>query len=350
MSSATSSRRSSPGSAKATGWKANWPVYSPNSNATMVPFQNGVPASPLTIPNLVSRSVSASNTGGTNPYKAYPTGATLYTAASVPPSRAALDSSASGAFAGSKVSSAAPSLNGRSVSVAQWNAPYLIPSAQLASFVPPDWVVVTRAGANAVNWSSGSGGLNDPTVTNNNYAVGRYAYAVYNEGGLLDMNVAGYPSGLTTAQTSNKSSLALADLTQVGSHAIADRQHHRLAQLRHGGALRLLRQLQPVHRDGRGQLADQLRPRQHERLPADHARTLRRHHAADRPGLRQPAAAHLARAIPRYRHRLALLPRHLQPRARAAVLHAGPEPAEDRQSGERAAGGQHCHQLHGQQR
>ena len=25
------------------------------------------------------------------------------------------------------------------------------------------------------------------------YAVGRYAYAVYDEGGLLDINVAGYP-------------------------------------------------------------------------------------------------------------------------------------------------------------
>ena len=33
------------------------------------------------------------------------------------------------------------------------------------------------------------------------YAVGRYAYAVYDEGGLLDINVAGYPTSTGPSPT-----------------------------------------------------------------------------------------------------------------------------------------------------
>ena len=214
---------------------ANWPVYTPTSNLTMIPFQKGVPASDA-VPNMISRSVSPANTSGTAPYVAY---SASYTGTSVPPNRAASDPSASTTnYTTSKVNSTTPSLNGRFVSAAQWNAHYLIPrqnpanpsttsdATPVSTFVPPDWVVVTRNGASSVTWSSGTGGLNDPTLTNTNYAVGRYAYAIYNEGGLLDMNVAGFPydpnnpgatgsNGLTSVQSSEKRGLALADLTQL---------------------------------------------------------------------------------------------------------------------------------------
>ena len=237
---------------------ANWPVYTPTSNQCMIPWQNGVPllGSPTTnaIPNLISRSVSPSNTSGSAPYVTYPS--TLYTSTAVPPNRAASDATAASPtlstnapYTTSKVNSSYPSLNGRYISPAQWNSHYLIPrnsavdslgstntdSTPMTNFVSPDWIVVTRGGATNVSWVSGSGGLNDATMTNNNYAVGRYAYAVYNEGGLLDMNAAGYPAdtngatattppfntqgpnGLTSAQISEKGSLALADLTQLVS-------------------------------------------------------------------------------------------------------------------------------------
>jgi hypothetical protein len=208
----------------------NWPVYAPNNNATMIPFQNGVPITGTLIPNLISRSVRPGNTAGASPYVAY---SANYTAASVPPNRAA-DNTATPAA----VSTTTPSLNGRFISKAQWNSHYLIPrdpgtdaagslsadTTPVSTFVPPDWVVVTRSGASAVTWNAN---LNDTGATtglaNTGYAVGRYAYAVYNEGGLLDMNVAGFPSdttaggpnGLSTAQASGKGSLALADLTQL---------------------------------------------------------------------------------------------------------------------------------------
>jgi hypothetical protein len=225
----------------------NYPIYNPSTNLTMIPFMNGVPmaGTPSTnaIPNLICRSVSPANTTGSAPYVAYPN---YYTSSLIPSNRAANDSSAAtSTYTSSKVNSATPSINGRYVSAAQWNSHYLIPrdpsvdtpgsttadSSPVPAFVPPDWVIVTRGGVNSVSATTpglGTGGLADPTPTNVNYAVGRYAYAVYNEGGLLDMNAAGYPgtdaasgsTGLTAAQIGKKGSLALADLTQLAAGAV----------------------------------------------------------------------------------------------------------------------------------
>jgi hypothetical protein len=88
----------------------------------------------------------------------------------------------------STVSSTAASANGRSISLARWNSHYLIPPASatgidstpVASFVPPDWVLLTGQGPN--------------TAPPPNAVIGRYAFAVYDEGGLMTMNVGGYPT------------------------------------------------------------------------------------------------------------------------------------------------------------
>ena len=89
----------------------------------------------------------------------------------------------------SAVSSAAGSANGRSISTSRWNSHYLVPrgnpsdtsinSSPVPSFTSPDWVLVTGQGPNPA-----------PAP---NAVIGRYAFAVYDEGGLLDMNVAGSP-------------------------------------------------------------------------------------------------------------------------------------------------------------
>jgi hypothetical protein len=100
----------------------------------------------------------------------------------------------------STVSSTAASANGRSISLARWNSHYLIPPASATgtdstpvnSFIPPDWVLVTRNGP--VPFSGWQSDLKDPTSTNTNYVVGRYAFAVYDEGGLIDVNVGGFPN------------------------------------------------------------------------------------------------------------------------------------------------------------
>src|SRR5437867_882981 len=89
----------------------------------------------------------------------------------------------------SAVSSADGSANGRSISTSRWNSHYLVPrgspsdtninSSPVPSFTSPDWVLVT-----------GQGPTPAPAP---NAVIGRYAFAVYDEGGLLDMNLAGSP-------------------------------------------------------------------------------------------------------------------------------------------------------------
>jgi hypothetical protein len=149
----------------------------PITNSTVVPQRSPQPAagSIPAIANLIRRSVRADAI-----------------AAPAEPSRA------------SAVNSTADvSGNGRSVGLARWNRHYLVPKANTGddtsdpittgfsapNYWAPDWVIVTRSGPTVFNgWNSG---LADST--NTSYALGRYAYAVYDEGGLLDFNVAGYP-------------------------------------------------------------------------------------------------------------------------------------------------------------
>ena len=131
-----------------------------------------------------------------------------------------------GASRASNISSTVPSLNGRVMTLARWNSHFLVTQdpikktlnnldpTPVAAFPTPDWIIVTRSGASKVYADPST--LKDPSDSNTNYAIGRFAYAIYNEGGLLDMNAAGYPGALTPAQTSQKGSVAYADLTQLG--------------------------------------------------------------------------------------------------------------------------------------
>ncbi|HEY8965621.1 MAG TPA: hypothetical protein VIM58_04205, partial [Candidatus Methylacidiphilales bacterium] len=98
-----------------------------------------------------------------------------------------------------------PSANGRAIAASRWNAPGLlgdpgsgsVPSVP-SGYVAPDWIVVTRNGAvtNASGAMPSMKALADAAPSNPDYAVGRFAYAVYDEGALLDVNAAGYPSSL----------------------------------------------------------------------------------------------------------------------------------------------------------
>jgi hypothetical protein len=128
----------------------------------------------------------------------------------------------------SSISSTSVSANGRAVSTARWNSHYLLPrfdptdtsinSTPTSAFVAPDWVLVTRQGPAA---APAAGAV-----------IGRYAFAVYDEGGLLDMSLAGFPSWsgnpngscnpaptpwLTNVQ--RKGTVGFADLTALGTYA-----------------------------------------------------------------------------------------------------------------------------------
>jgi len=138
------------------------------------------------------------------------------------------------------------SINGRYVSPARWNKPLLLPkksasfgggtggtattvtdtgtiTTPVSTFVAPDWILTAADGSNPTTWPASPAA----TIANSkstSYVVGRYAYTIYNEGGLLDANVAGSPGsstvsgGLTAAEVttlSRKGPSAFADLTQL---------------------------------------------------------------------------------------------------------------------------------------
>lgn len=166
-------------------------IYTPKSPANIVPMRSAA-VSALTGDNKINNLIRISS-------------------ATVPPAPAVDTAPASSA------PSTTASANGRTFTAARWNSHYLIPLANastisssdtdtnpIGSFanVTPSWVFVTNQGPTVLSTPSTS-------------VIGRYAYAVYDEGGLLDMNAAGYPSSTTAAQSGSKGSLAFADLTQL---------------------------------------------------------------------------------------------------------------------------------------
>jgi len=173
------------------GTSTNGTVYLPATNAYAVPLRSGNPAATSggdPIPNLVRRSVRAD----------------------------AIPAPGVKSLASAVNSTTDPAPDGRYVSGARWNAHYLIPRASrygdpapgnlaasapsakagtdpASAFVAPDWVYVTEKGPEVISSPDAS-------------TIGRYAYAIYDEGGLLDMNVAGYPSSTPVEQTPHPAS------------------------------------------------------------------------------------------------------------------------------------------------
>ncbi|XHR28106.1 MAG: hypothetical protein ACFUZC_19520 [Chthoniobacteraceae bacterium] len=117
----------------------------------------------------------------------------------------------------STVNSLTPSRNGRFVDLTRWNLPKL---GTLTT--APNWVILTRSGPTSgagIPLGTGANTLNNPALSNTNYAVGRFAYTIYDEGGLLDITVAGYPKDLLStpsAVSPLKGTLAGADLSVLG--------------------------------------------------------------------------------------------------------------------------------------
>jgi Tfp pilus assembly protein PilX len=157
-------------------------VYNPTAAANIIPQRSGNPSGlPDPVPNLVRRSW----TNDTN---------------------LSVRSRASAVNSTTDVSS-----NGRYVTSTRWNSHYLVPKknttddsipVDVFSAATPDWVFVTNQGATVI-------------TSPNNSVIGRYSYAIYDEGGLLDANVAGYPSNTSAAQYGPKGVSAFADLTQI---------------------------------------------------------------------------------------------------------------------------------------
>src|SRR4030095_11893094 len=116
------------------------------------------------------------------------------------------------------VNSGTASANSRSISTSRWNSHYLIPRGNpgdisinpspTPTFIAPDWVLMTAQGPSRT-----------PPP---NAVVGRYAFAVYDEGGLLDMNLAGYPSWSSCNTSTPPPTPWLLNVGRKGIMALAD--------------------------------------------------------------------------------------------------------------------------------
>lgn len=123
----------------------------------------------------------------------------------------------------SSIPTTSSSANGRSVTPTRWNKPLFMNASQSKAPTafqanPPQWVYVTRSGTRLLqNTDAQSGILNaDIGGKNTSAVVGRYAYVVYDEGALLDVNVAGCrDSDTNLAPAAGKSFISYADLTKI---------------------------------------------------------------------------------------------------------------------------------------
>lgn len=166
------------------------PTYVPLTNFVMVPQRLG--STGLT--NLVKMSVGGSNSWSGANYR--------YSG----PIRS---------IAGNSTANA--SANGRYLPLSSWLSPRLLTPAETNLLKAPDWVIVTRQGPLTNAPSLAMSDFTNRAATNGNYVIGRYAYTVYDIGGLLDANVAGYASttDLTASDLARKGSLSLVPLTSL---------------------------------------------------------------------------------------------------------------------------------------
>jgi hypothetical protein len=110
------------------------------------------------------------------------------------------------------------SLNGRYIATNRWSEPDFGPYLASAT---PSWVLLSRSGVlTAANATANLSTLGTSTATNANYVVGRFAYAIYDESGLIDVAAGGYPSSVSNsppamAVAAGKQSEGYADLSQI---------------------------------------------------------------------------------------------------------------------------------------
>lgn len=109
----------------------------------------------------------------------------------------------------SDISTTSVAKNGWRFDKERWFAPGLLRSSETNTFVPPDWVYVY--GQPKSNTTAADDKKSD--------IIGRYAAVVYDVGGLLDVNEAGGPSGVSLG---DKGSVAFADLSAIDSTLAAE--------------------------------------------------------------------------------------------------------------------------------
>ena len=186
-------------------------IYVPTSHFTAAPSVTGfsmgaVGADPLANVLKISRSDAAFFAANRSGESATDYDTTTYPSPA-PPGGASLSWA-------SAVNTSQPSLNGRYLDWSVWETSQLIETSKgtpSASSLP-QWIYLTSTGS-----------PRKVITTPDSTVIGRYAYVIYDEGGLLDINNAGYPStnsfsatlAVSALDAARKGPMALADLTQI---------------------------------------------------------------------------------------------------------------------------------------
>jgi hypothetical protein len=195
------------------------------AGSTAVPITAGGVTTTIYSPRSSTGQTYAQNTGAYTTMLPAPQGFTRATFSATTPdplanlvkvsANAPFYSGAAYAAAGPTRAAASPTNTGaRPISPARWNKPLFLQATSTTDFTPqatfptPSWIYVAKDDS-------------QNPVEPDDKIIGRYAYAIYDEGGLLDINVAGFPDTIIAASTAKdapytaKNALAYADLTQL---------------------------------------------------------------------------------------------------------------------------------------
>jgi len=109
-----------------------------------------------------------------------------------------------------------PSANGRYIDAQRWEKPALGKPDPATPLPEPAWILLTRRGLLPDGGNAVVADLAKPAPSNADYVIGRFAYRIYDVGGLVDITAAGYPSSLSSSEIGRKGSPGTMDLTQLG--------------------------------------------------------------------------------------------------------------------------------------
>lgn len=158
----------------------------PSNEWAAVPSRNA----PVSQPNLVKWSSRGS------PFYKEAIPGTYPWSANLPP-----------AVSAAPVSCADASANGMTVLEKRWRTSWLL--SEIAPVPTPDWCLLNNRGENRLN-----------LLTNTAYPiVARYAFMIFDEGGLADVSVAGFPSGTEPSVVAGKGTPRLIDLKPLLAEA-----------------------------------------------------------------------------------------------------------------------------------
>lgn len=167
-------------------------VADPMANPTIVirqPITVTEPEIPVPVaPSMAPQRVAGQ--GFKNVVKVSRSGLPFF--ASGPGYRTLTNRPASGAARASSISTSAPTRAGRFFNKDRWMLPQLMTTTEKSTFSVPDWIYIDREGKNPTNFDAATlVDLSSKDSANGNHVIGRYAYVVYDVGGLIDINITG---------------------------------------------------------------------------------------------------------------------------------------------------------------